>query len=348
MADELQDNLLLDDSGSITASDGVSVDGDNDEGVAVAGIASDDEDVYSDLDAASNNNNNKQKQLTEAESKENKKRKRKEKEKAKKQKRAALAAEFAEGIGSVATQPPDMQADYLSAKQRSTFPKLSSLELQELRLTEAMLIDTTSFDQPRKEESLAAFVRKYAKNAVEAFADASSPVRQKPGHPGVLVLTGNAQRAADLAKALRSLNPSPQADKPEASGKPPKKKLKTQGAGAKPSATVGEESGAKGSFTVGKLFARHFKLKEHQAWLQEHVCPLASGTPQRVGALVASDALNLESLEAIVIDQTWVDAKQRTVFDTPETRDELIKLLTSEKVMAALKRTKNPVKLLLF
>jgi protein CMS1 len=103
-----------------------------------------------------------------------------------------------------------------------------------------------------------------------------------------------------------------------------------------------------GGFSVAKLFARHFKLKEHEAWLREHTTPLAAGTPQRVAALIASGSLHLDSLQALVIDQTWVDAKQRNVFDTFETRDELMKLLALDAVMAALKRSASPTKLVLF
>ncbi|SPO37225.1 uncharacterized protein PSFLO_02697 [Pseudozyma flocculosa] len=386
MADELEDNLLLEDNDSIAGSGGVSVDGDD--AFAVAGIASDDD--YHASDEPIGAVKQRHERLSADATKEERKRKRKQKERAKKQQRAALAAEFAEGLGSVATQPPDMQADYLGSKQRATYPKLSSIELDELRMkggchttssqvhrssidiaagsissstdialcfgsayiwrrTENMLVDTTSFDRPRKEESLAAFVRKYAPETAQALSDASAPINMRPGRPGAVVLTGNAQRAADLAKALRALDPNPAVDGPSESSRPPKKRQK-QAQGAVVAVETPHKSNDKGhvGFIVGKLFARHFKLKEHQTWLQQHACPLAAGTPQRVASLISSGDLKLDSLEVIVVDQTWVDAKQRTVLDTPETRDELIKLLASDQILAALRRAERPVKLALF
>ncbi|EPQ29917.1 uncharacterized protein PFL1_02590 [Pseudozyma flocculosa PF-1] len=345
MADELEDNLLLEDNDSIAGSGGVSVDGDD--AFAVAGIASDDD--YHASDEPIGAVKQRHERLSADATKEERKRKRKQKERAKKQQRAALAAEFAEGLGSVATQPPDMQADYLGSKQRATYPKLSSIELDELRMKENMLVDTTSFDRPRKEESLAAFVRKYAPETAQALSDASAPINMRPGRPGAVVLTGNAQRAADLAKALRALDPNPAVDGPSESSRPPKKRQK-QAQGAVVAVETPHKSNDKGhvGFIVGKLFARHFKLKEHQTWLQQHACPLAAGTPQRVASLISSGDLKLDSLEVIVVDQTWVDAKQRTVLDTPETRDELIKLLASDQILAALRRAERPVKLALF
>ncbi|PWY98302.1 hypothetical protein BCV70DRAFT_202082 [Testicularia cyperi] len=298
----------------------------------------------------------------EAARKEAKKRKRKEKEKARKQKRAALTAEFAQGVGSVATQPPDMQADYLSSKQAKTFSKLSELEMDEIRLRERMLLDTTSFRDARKEENLVAFVRQCVPQAGQKLSDASDAINVQPGQPAVIVLTGNALRSAELARVLRPLLPAQASasDKSSSSaanakdGRPAKKQRTAysgNGNGKQAQSSQKEEQsggGGGGGATVAKLFARHFKLKEHEAWLKDHITPLAAGTPQRVAALIASGSLKLDSLVALVIDQTWVDQKQRNVFDTPETRDELMKLLSHEKVMAALKRSHAPTKLALF
>ena len=194
--------------------------------------------------------------------------------------RAALSAEFAQGVGS------------------------SEMELEELRLRESMLLDTTSFIQPRTLDTLADFVRKCMPSIAKSVRDSKDPAVAQLGRPALIMLTGNAQRAADLARSLRALGP--------------------------------------------ELSARHFKLKEHEAWLREHTTPLAAGTPQRVAALIASGSLKLDSLQALVIDQTWVDAKQRNVFDSFETRDELMKLLALDAVMSAFKRSASPTKLVLF
>ncbi|KAJ1022528.1 hypothetical protein NDA16_003517 [Ustilago loliicola] len=304
----------------------------------------------------------------EAARKEDKKRKRKEKEKARKQKRVALSADFAQGVGSVATQPPDMQADYITTKQTASFAKLSELELEEFRLRESMLLDTTAFDQPRTLDNLAAFVRKCIPSVAKSVNDAQDPTVSQPGRPALIMFTGNAQRSADLARSLRALGPQLPAsaetsngggDDDQSAGSSKRRKLgngkahgkddKSTAEAKKGAAVTSKDSRALlGGFSVAKLFARHFKLKEHEAWLKEHTTPLAAGTPQRVAALIASGSLRLDSLQAIVIDQTWVDAKQRSVFDSFETRDELMKLLALDAVMSSFKRAKSPAKLVLF
>ena len=261
----------------------------------------------------------------------------------------------------MATQPPDMQADYLTTKQSAAFAKLSEIELEELRLREIMLLDTSAFDQPRTLETLAAFVRKCMPSIAKSVNDAQDPTVSKPGRPALIMLTGNAQRAADLARSLRPLGPKLPASAEGSNGddrsagsskkrKLGKDKAATVAAADKKGASVTSKDDREllGGFSVAKLFARHFKLKEHEAWLREHTTPLAAGTPQRVAALIASGSLHLDSLQAIVIDQTWVDAKQRSVFDSFETRDELMKLLALDPVMDSLKRSKTPAKLVLF
>ncbi|SAM83424.1 uncharacterized protein UBRO_05450 [Ustilago bromivora] len=360
MADTLEENYLLDenDAGSVVGSD----DG---------AVSIQDEPEHSNNDTAEGSapappQPSAQEIKDEAARKEDKKSKRKEKDKARKQKRAALSADFAQGVGSVATQPPDMQADYITTKQTASFAKLSELELEELRLRESMLLDTTAFDQPRTLDTLATFVRKCIPSVAKSINDAQDPTLSQPGRPALIMLTGNAQRAADLARNLRALGPQLPAlaeggdDDQSALGSSKRRKLgngKAQGKDDKGAAAAGKKGAAAtskdsrallGGFSVAKLFARHFKLKEHEAWLKEHTAPLAAGTPQRVAALIASGSLRLDSLQAILIDQTWVDAKQRSVFDSFETRDELMKLLALDAVMSSFKRSKSPTKLVLF
>lgn len=231
-----------------------------------------------------------------------------------------------------------MQADYLSSKQKKTFNKLSELELDGFRLRQSMLIDTTAFAPARTEQSLAGFVRQCLPEVVKRVQDDKDASRKQPGQPLLLVLTGNAQRAADLSRSLRLLY-APLEDASQ-----------TKSKGTSKGADSSEKPANASGIVVAKLFARHFKLKEHEAWLKDHVSPLATGTPQRVAALISSGSLSLASLVAIVIDQTWVDQKQRNVFDTPETRDELMRLLALQKVIEALQpeKTKRTTKLALF
>lgn len=255
-----------------------------------------------------------------------------------------------------------MQADYLTIKQNASFTKLSEMELEEIRLRESMLLDTTAFDQPRTLDTLADFVRKCMPSIAKSVNDAQDPTVSQPGRPALIMLTGNAQRAADLARSLRALGPqlpaSTEASEREngpskkrkfekGTSKGQKKDTSKKGVGSS-TVTSKDDRALLGGFSVAKLFARHFKLKEHEAWLKEHTTPLAAGTPQRVAALIASGSLRLDSLQAIVIDQTWVDSKQRNVFDSFETRDELMKLLAVDQVVESFKRAKLPTKFVLF
>ncbi|EST09559.1 hypothetical protein PSEUBRA_000776 [Kalmanozyma brasiliensis GHG001] len=356
MADTLEENYFLDDNeaGSVVGSD----DG---------AVSIQDEPEHSNEEQSGEPSAPRQSAQDikdEAARKADKNRKRKEKEKARKQKRAAQSADFAQGVGSVATQPPDMQADYLATKQSVSFAKLSELELEELRLRESMLLDTTAFDKPRTVDTLADFVRACMPSIAKSVTNAKDASVSQPGRPALVILTGNALRAAELARGLRPLGPqlptSAEASSNDDGSAGPAKRRKVDKDGSKGQSKEGKKGEAKessssssykallGGFSVAKLFARHFKLKEHEAWLREQTTPLAAGTPQRVAALIASGSLHLDSLQALVIDQTWVDAKQRSVFDSFETRDELMKLLALDAVMGSFKRSKAPAKLVLF
>lgn len=158
------------------------------------------------------------------------------------------------------------------------------------------------------------------------LAQADAPWRKEHGAPRLLMVTGNAQRAADIARALRALLPSDDTR--------PAKRRK----GAEPSTAGG----------VAKLFARHFKVDEQVTHLQENAAPLAVGTPHRVQQLLERGALRTDHLVALVVDHSWTDAKMRTIFDTPETRDALVQLLSDATLRAAYMRATMPCKLVLY
>ncbi|KAI3628750.1 cms1 [Malassezia furfur] len=226
-----------------------------------------------------------------------KKRKRKE---ARKKKAAAYHDEVHAGQ-AVALQPSDRQADFFVAQQKKTYPKLSSLEMQEHQVPDAHATPDT-------------------------FADADAPWKKEHGVPRILVVTGNAQRAADLARVLRTLLP-------EDESRPAKRRK-----GAEVSTAGG----------VAKLFARHFKVDEQVTHLQENATPLAVGTPHRIQQLLERGALRTDHLQALVVDHSWTDAKMRTIFDTPETRDALVHLVSDATLRKALLRKDAPCKIILY
>ena len=68
----------------------------------------------------------------------------------------------------------------------------------------------------------------------------------------------------------------------------------------------------------GKLYAKHFKQAEQDAWLRAHAVSVASGTPHRLAALAEAGALSTDRLQWVVVD-VGLDVKQRTLLDQPET-----------------------------
>lgn len=103
---------------------------------------------------------------------------------------------------------------------------------------------------------------------------------------------------------------------------------------------------------ITKLFARHFKLSEHVQHLKSTKVGVAIGTPARIGKLLEEpDALLLNALTHIILDVSFIDTKQRSMMDIPETRDELFKgVLGNERIKKALGLggEEGKVKLVLF
>lgn len=117
---------------------------------------------------------------------------------------------------------------------------------------------------------------------------------------------------------------------------------------------------------IAKLFARHFKLEEHVAYLRRTKIAAAVGTPGRIGKLLCEtgararirhectltigrylDVLSTSALTHIFLDVSYKDAKKRCLLDIPETRDEVFRMiLASPKVLAGLKQGKIQLVLL--
>jgi len=93
---------------------------------------------------------------------------------------------------------------------------------------------------------------------------------------------------------------------------------------------------------VAKLFAKHVKLEEHVSYLKKTKIGSAVGTPARVGKLLCdTDALSVSALTHIILDVSYHDAKNRSLLDIPETRDEVFKtVLGVPQVMERIKAGK--------
>ncbi|KAH9934888.1 U3-containing 90S pre-ribosomal complex subunit-domain containing protein [Fomitopsis serialis] len=239
-----------------------------------------------------------------------KKRKRRAKEKERRAKKRRLA-ETLDPVEapSVAAQPSVLLADYLSSMQAKTFAKMSSIELADVQIPESSIVDTTQWTGSRNLDQLVDFITKM----VPTLRTRLSQRPKSNGSPTLIFLAGAALRVADVTRILKD------------------KRLR------------GEKGGE-----IAKLFARHFKLEEHAAYLRRTKIAAAVGTPGRLGKLLCeTDVLSTSALTHIILDVSYQDAKKRGLLDIPETRDEVFRtVLGAPKVLQGLMQGKIQLVLL--
>lgn len=214
-------------------------------------------------------------------------RKRKRREKEKDQKKPKLADNVELIEHSIAAQSPNVLSDYLTSMLAKSFPKMSALELHDMQIPRTSIADSTVWTGSRTLDHLVEFIVKVLPTLHTRLCQKS----KANGSPTLLFVTGAALRVVDVARVLKD------------------KKLR------------GEKGGE-----VAKLFARHFKIADHVAYLRRTKVGVAVGTPGRIGKLLCeTDALTVSALSHIMLDVTYQDAKKRSLLDIPETRDEVFK-----------------------
>jgi len=236
-----------------------------------------------------------------------KKRKQREKQKERKIKRQKLiGSSESDQPHSIAERPPHEISEYICTMQSKSFSKMSALELEDMRIPESSIADTTNWTGPRTLDHLSDFIIK----TVPKLHTRLSQKSKNTGSPTLLFITSAALRVADVTRILKD------------------KRLR------------GEKGGE-----VAKLFARHFKLAEHSSYLKRTKVAAAVGTPGRIGKLLCeTDALTISACSHIVLDISWRDSKQRNLLDIPETRDEVFRsVLGGSKVLEAIKAGKIQV-----
>ncbi|KAH7107448.1 U3-containing 90S pre-ribosomal complex subunit-domain containing protein [Auriculariales sp. MPI-PUGE-AT-0066] len=231
-------------------------------------------------------------------------------EKQRKAKKRKLAEDTASGgvpHSSVAAQAPTILQKYIASSQAKAFDGATVIELQDLAIPEESIEDTSAFANERSLHNLKEFIE----TATPTLRTRLGQKSKREGAPTLIVITLAAMRGADVVRALRDLRT--------------------------------EKSGQ-----VAKLFAKHFKVNEHVQYLRKTKIVAAVGTPGRLGKLLeADDCLSLDALSHIIIDFTYQDSKKRTIFDIPETRQELFKtVFANDRLKRALQSGK--VKLVLF
>jgi len=94
---------------------------------------------------------------------------------------------------------------------------------------------------------------------------------------------------------------------------------------------------------VAKLFAKHMKLKVMIKYVGKTKFGIGGGTPSRMKDLIENDALKLDDLKRIVIDASYVDDKQRTIFSDHDVFPQLLSLLNLELIKLRLVAGKTEI-----
>ncbi|EJF65662.1 hypothetical protein DICSQDRAFT_49956, partial [Dichomitus squalens LYAD-421 SS1] len=202
---------------------------------------------------------------------------------------------------SIAAQPPVLLVDYITSMQAKTFSKMSGIELADVQIPESSIVDTSTWAGSRNLDQLVDFI-------IKMLPTLHTRMGQRPknnGAPTLIFVAGAALRVADVTRVLKD------------------KRLR------------GEKGG-----DVAKLFAKHFKLEEHVAYLKRTKIAAAVGTPGRLGKLLCdTDAFSTSALTHIILDVSYRDVKKRTLLDIPETRDEVFRtVLGAPKVFNGLRQ----------
>lgn len=165
--------------------------------------------------------------------------------------------------------------------------KRSDMELEEFQLPGDFIVHPTDFEMERTLKNFIFFVKSVVPDWEKKLKVSKSKkidAKVETGSPALLVITANANRATDLVRELRFIDASTK---------------------------------------IAKLFTRHLKIEEQQEFLKANVVHMGVGTPNRIMKLVEIGALKLDRVKNIVIDCVK-DAKNRTIFDIPETIQDLM------------------------
>ncbi|KAL2866027.1 uncharacterized protein BJX67DRAFT_152550 [Aspergillus lucknowensis] len=229
----------------------------------------------------------------------------------------------AEAIGKMDGR---LLADHFVQKAKLHNKELTAVELNDLSVPDSAFLDTSSFEPPRTLEKLPNFLKTFSPKGI----DLSHSSEQK-GTLHTLVISPAGLRAADVVRALRTFQT--------------------------------KES------PIGKLFAKHIKLEEAKRFLEraryahfplitlhiylactDHECRvgIGAGTPSRISDLIDSGSLKLNELRRIVIDGSYIDQKQRGIFDMKETHLPLLQLLARSEFRGRYGVKNNRIEILVF
>ncbi|KYK59846.1 hypothetical protein DCS_00980 [Drechmeria coniospora] len=235
----------------------------------------------------------------------------------------------------IARMDNQLLADHL-AQQVAKFGKdLSSVELSDLTVSASSICETTAWADARTTEKLADFLEEHADNPASL-----KRAPKKNGAPHTIIVTGAGQRAADVARHEPPEPPGP-------AGRPWPPPLCCISRLTSMSRVVRKFACGKDD-TVAKLFAKHMKVEEQIAFLQNRKSGIGVGTPARLFELIKHGALSLENLQRLVVDASHIDGKKRGVMDMKDTLMPLARLLAADELKTRYEDEKKPLALLFY
>eukprot|EP00128_Syssomonas_multiformis_P005054 Colp12_sorted_trinity150504_noHs@1668 len=185
---------------------------------------------------------------------------------------------------------PEAQAKLFAETIKKTYKDLSDLELEPLFLSGEHFGQDHLFTSERKAENLAEYIKTIEPEWSTVFGAEKKKKKGKEsakGSPVLLIITSAGIRSADVFRALGDFNKE---------------------------------------CRVGKLFAKHMKVPEQVAFLKGTHIKIAVGTPNRLCKLIEEGALKLDRLKYVLVDATYRDVKNRSLFQMTELVSDLLTL----------------------
>ncbi|KAF9917930.1 hypothetical protein BX616_010811 [Lobosporangium transversale] len=222
-------------------------------------------------------------------------------------------------------RPHASQFEILNDSQKQALENLSSFELEERRIPESSIKDTSRFALDHTLVHLESFLK-------FAVADWKSKLLIKDANTAFTKDNIHGKIGKDGKQKDNS-----KSKKTDTKNKKPLETSKDLPKGS-PVVLIVSASGIRSVdviralplFTeaakVGKLFAKHFKVPEQVNFLKNTCTHICVGTPNRIDKLISDGALHLDRLELVLLD-CHKDAKRRTLLDIHEIRVDLFKML---------------------
>ncbi|KAJ6444037.1 DNA/RNA helicase, DEAD/DEAH box type [Purpureocillium lavendulum] len=206
-------------------------------------------------------------------------------------------------------------ADHLAQKLSRFGGDLSSVELSDLTVSANSIRDTTEWKETRTLDHLPDFMEKFVDNPASL-----SKAPKKKGAPHTLIVAGAGLRAADIVRAVRKFS-----SKENVVAKLCRSRMLTS-----------------------RQFAKHVKVDEQVAFLQNRKSGIGVGTPARLMELIDNGSLVLDKLHRIIVDASHVDQKKRGVLDMKDTMMPLARFLVRDEFKERYVDEKKPLSLLFY